>query len=452
MPAATRLGKPEVLSLPIAADRFAVDPRKRVADTVNGLQLVGVVLAACILWFYWNGLLFHHLRTVNAAAFGSMLAAAAWALHRWRLPAASDFDFNAKAVAVVVAILAAFVLPMLLEPLTAWDARSIWFFHGKRIFFDGGLNSSRGWSNPEYGVFHSSYPKLLPMLAAEMAQVAGFWNEYIPKGGVFVLLVPVVLAIVSATRAGWMSAALLAVLLLLTPGDLMWDGYADGYLATYTAVGLLFLARWLGELRRIDAVSAIIYLGVVLNLKNEGAFVALCSGASLLVIAAATRNVGAILALRKDRLVLLAAALPVATYLTWWFVRTRWGLHDDLLGGDSLSRIPARLNAADMGLIARALLPVHFLWVLAMLIAAVCIALGFRTRLSLVRHALPVLVGILYAAGIFIVYLTTPYDLAWHLRTSADRVMLVPTLAATVTAYLILADVGLSGQVAQAER
>lgn len=54
----------------------------------------------------------------------------------------SRFDFGAAlCFFVVLGLLAASTLLM---PLTAWDARSIWFFHAKMIYFAGGVAKEGG--------------------------------------------------------------------------------------------------------------------------------------------------------------------------------------------------------------------------------------------------------------------------------------------------------------------
>ena len=55
---------------------------------------------------------------------------------------------NAKII-LIIFLLATYVI--LSSPVTAWDARSIWFFHAKRIFFDNSLYAQldgyAGWSH-----------------------------------------------------------------------------------------------------------------------------------------------------------------------------------------------------------------------------------------------------------------------------------------------------------------
>jgi len=47
-------------------------------------------------------------------------------------------------------------------------------------------------------------------------------------------------------------------------------------------------------------------------------------------------------------------------------------------------------------------------------------------------------IWVLYASGLFAIYLNTPYDLTWHLESSADRTALTIRLSLLSSAVLIL--------------
>src|SRR4029453_10503644 len=53
-------------------------------------------------------------------------------------------------------------------------------------------------------------------------------------------------------------------------------------------------------------------------------------------------------------------------------------------------------------------------------IYAICIGLGGRRTAGV---ALAALLLLLLGSGYFAVYLTTPYDLSWHIHTSMDRLL-----------------------------
>ena len=70
------------------------------------------------------------------------------------------------------------ILISLGTPTYEWDARSIWLFHGKRIFYDESIFSFAD----NYASFsHNGYPNLAPAFSSSLAMLVGYWNEIFPK-------------------------------------------------------------------------------------------------------------------------------------------------------------------------------------------------------------------------------------------------------------------------------
>ena len=54
-----------------------------------------------------------------------------------------------------------------------WDARSIWLFHAKRIFYENSIFSGLD----DYASFsHNAYPTIAPAFASSLATLIGYWN------------------------------------------------------------------------------------------------------------------------------------------------------------------------------------------------------------------------------------------------------------------------------------
>jgi ABC-type transport system involved in cytochrome bd biosynthesis fused ATPase/permease subunit len=170
---------------------------------------------------------------------------------------------------IFIELYVACLLIVLIEPLYGWDARSIWFFHAKMIYFNASINAGGNWFLPSIGFSHPDYPELIPIIAAQIAFVSGYWNEYLPKMSLVALLAPAILCLISILRNKWWHIFFISVPLLFTQGWLS-NGYMDGYLALYAGLATFFLGRWLDEKNRIDLISGILFTGVVLELKNEG--------------------------------------------------------------------------------------------------------------------------------------------------------------------------------------
>jgi len=310
------------------------------------------------------------------------------------------------------------------EPLQNWDARSIWFFHAKIVYFAGGLDAGAPWRELDFS--HPDYPKLLPVLAAELARGAGLWNEYWPKAALPLLLLPAALAVPALAR-GPAAGVFLAALLFGRPYALLWNGQADAWLAIYAALAALGLGRGLAERRRPELILGLACLGVALNLKHEGLLALACLGASAGALAA----VGVV---RPPGLGSLRAAWLLALggvpLLVWRAKACAWGLAADLeLSAAALGRAGARLVDGRSPLqVAEALLAGQGFGPVAAVLGAALVACRLL-GVPLPRAALLPLLGAgLYLAGLAAVYLGTPRELAWHLATSSHRTPLAALL------------------------
>jgi hypothetical protein len=382
-----------------------------------------------------------------ALAAGGVLAAAGFILAllllRRRIAALAAASPQARAAggaALCALLLLMFAVPIVAEPISAWDARSIWYFHGKIIYYGRALDGA-GFSPASIGFSHPDYPKLVPVLAAQLARLAGTWNDYLPKASLLALLVPALLGLFSFWERFRGSFVFLAGLFLFSfQGELLWNGLMDGYLALYAGLSLLFLGRWLERGERCDAWCAAAFLGVVLNLKNEGSVyaavvVAGCSGILWFRDKAPRRFSDLV----RDRLLLVQAFLPVSCFLVWGWKKRSWGLANDLdLGVRSLGRISSHLAEGGGGMIAKALVVDAGLWkALLLLVLVLAAAKALRVRMPL---EVPIFcaVSLCYFLAIFAVYLATPADLAWHLGTSASRTVLPVMTGVFAAAYVVL--------------
>jgi len=400
-------------------------PEQRWA-TVAGLFAIGILAdQLLVLW----------LRSLSVAlAVGSVLAVAGFYLGvraRIRSKATRSSADTATVwiwiftlcVATIVFLYAVLILTL---PLTHWDARSIWFFQAKIIYFAGALTGDSPWSTLEFA--HGDYPKLIPTLAAQLADVAGFWNETLPKSALLVLLVPAAIGVVAFTRRPLSGAFLIATLFFPTYG-VLWNGYADGYLALYAALCVLALGRWIDRRRPGDLLLGLASLGIAASLKHEGSFFLVCAAVGTATAAAVARANPSTCADSRPAGPWSAAwiaAVSLAGPLTWEITRRAWGLTNDLgLSGRAIvtassrfsepgalaSIVKALFQGAEL---AGAIVPLGLA-----LVAAACLRVRIPTGFWLSATA-----ATLYLVGIIGVYLGTPHELAWHLATSADRTAL----------------------------
>lgn len=370
-----------------------------------------------------------------ALAVGAVLAFAGLYLgvrswSRLRAAARSSADASdawlwifALLVAAIVVLYAVLILTI---PLTHWDARSIWFFQAKIIYFAGALTSDSPWTTLEFA--HSDYPKLLPTLAAQAADVAGFWNETLPKSALLALLCPAAVGVVSFARRP-LSGSFLIAMLFFPTYLVLWNGYADGYLALYAALCALALGRWIDRRNPGDLLLGLAALGIAASLKNEGLLFLLCVTVGSAMAAAATRAHSQPHADSRPAgswPVAWITALSLAGPLTWGITRRAWGLTNDLdLSSRTIATAWGRLG--EPGALASIIDALFQTFELAGAIVPLGLALAAAACL---RVRIPrafwwaFAVATLYLAGIIGVYLGTPHELAWHLESSADRTVL----------------------------
>jgi hypothetical protein len=336
------------------------------------------------------------------------------ALWRWRHRLERPRRMRSWLIALAVLLLGTAVI--LLDPLSDWDARSIWFLHGKMIFFGGGLTEATGFKlRLGYGD-HSEYPLLVPALAGETAYVLGFWNEYLPKLALALLLPASILAVLRL-RDTPRSMAIAIFAFVAIPDSYLTNGSMDGYLAIYAGAAALFLVDWLegeGDAALLAAAGA---LGVVGGLKLEGQVVYIALGLSLAGLLA----LGRVKLPRPPLLTMLLALMPFAGYIVWLVLQRRWALPGE---GFAVTHALARLDDGHaLRQIARGVLRDQRVLASAVLLAGALGWLRWCGRPLPAAALLPLLAGLLYLTGMCAVFAMTGADLTWHLLTAANRVV-----------------------------
>jgi hypothetical protein len=345
----------------------------------------------------------------------------------------SELKVGRKTMIFLLCVAAAVLLiyHSLLLPIDAWDARSVWFFGAKKIYYAGGLFSD---IDRDSLFEHADYPKLIPVMAAQIAQIAGYWNEYLPLSVVAILLCAEFLML-AALIDSIVALLLFFVLLVCAVGisPYLTNGYADMHLAIIAMLACGFFLKAATRRHQADATFGMLLLGLAASIKNEGLVLALIIGfvASVVLVLSARRRAAAIQPDRRDTqetgaaalrgkrglvFALIVAALPA---MLWKFRLWQWNISNDLTATSGwAARFMDRLNFTDIGAILRAIHAAPML-LLALLTWIVVIRLKGRRQIALF---LPIVCSVLYLAVLLLVYMTTPSDLAWHLGTSAERV------------------------------
>ena len=417
---------------------------RAVRNRSDPFAYVGLSIAAGLLLQFCGvlaGLALPHVLVLGAPI-------AAWSI--WLLagdrrarsrPGVPPTRATAVAVVLIAAVLLVHYLQIFAEPLYRWDARSIWFFHARMIWQAQGLGS--GWDHPSLAFSHPDYPKLVPFLAAQVASLAGHWNEYAPKGGLFLMLVPAVL-LLFGFRTSRASFVLMVVLLLFSQYAWLSNGYMDGYVVLYAALALLLFGRLLSSHNRADFYAATCALGIVAALKNEGTLFAFCTIAALVTVVGPRKLAHAAARSRAEPRLLLMPCLAILPVLLWTLRKAAWGVRNDMTGdaAGAIARVASRLSdgalpqyvfnsmtvrASDVWVAGAALVPL--------------IVFALVKRFTIPRGALlAAATAIFYFVALYFAYLSTPHGLDFHLSTSAARTMAGVRIALFVAAYFLMSD------------
>lgn len=361
-----------------------------------------------------SGMILLHIN-VLAWAFGFSLGGGLFlafvllslALVIWRSPVKGVFLMMTVCV---------FALMILSTPVVAWDARSIWFFHAKRLWHGGDLYAYLDLYAPWS---HNDYPPLLATTAATLARSLGRWNEVFPRLSVLLLLVPVTFTFVHVFSGRFVFVAWIASLFafyVVGGGFGLLSGYMDLVLGLYYAAAVLLMpGNVTGSAAESSApppvwqtVSFLMTVSILPMIKNEG----LVGAVIILAI---------FLFFQRQRplmwLFALAALLP--WLLVWKLPLMASGVTGEFLSDGAGRRLLARLlDGTSIFMIARGLLSNAWPTLLAFLVVFGVLNWQ-RPRGSLVA----LLFFAVYMAVLGAAYLITPYDLAWHLATSSSRVV-----------------------------
>lgn len=392
---------------------------------VVGLILYGVMYSLVSLLF--PGL--HPYRFPAEIALCASLLALAFhkgvhhkmlALHR--SPVASPFGFVDYAFWIFFAVaISVEVLDSMIVPYGAWDAIAMWNLKARFLALSDG--SVARLMQKGYG--HSDYPLLLPSINAGIFQDGQSLSTLVPIATMNLLFLSLAGMLVGAVSLmSHRYAGYLAGGMLLANGlarSLFLTQYADPLLATLLllASALLILRARFHPAGQTDHIVLGMAMGGLIFTKNEGyvIFLALTVSYALSCLWPSPGN-------RPTRRAFLLWSAGLAPYMLALLVfKVFYPAENDLTAGltSSVPRLadPARYAMILGGWYRAATNPDFGSWLLFLLVLfpfVFRIAPTYRSVLVLTAPTLLILLGC-YS----LVYLVTPHDLAWHLRTSVER-------------------------------
>lgn len=311
-----------------------------------------------------------------------------------------------------------FILVLLLvslsTPAVAWDARSIWLFHGKRIFLDENLfaqlDNYAQWS-------HNDYPVIIPAFSASLAGLVGLWNEIFPKAANIVFLI-VPFFLIGAVLRNVVSIIFFLVALLYVCSHYLHNGFVDANVAIIlTSIVLISFEIQKSDSRDHNLLAYIIStsLAVLCLVKNEGILLSVI----FLVLFLVYNYLYKIIKISK---ILVVSFFPIIFISSWKYYCYIYDVKNDLVSSSLLSQTLSRL--LDLNSVFMILDYIfNEVWVVAILALAL-IAIFYRKHELRKNIYFTIFFVLCYVLIVFAVYVSTPQDLSWHLSTSASRILM----------------------------
>ena len=360
--------------------------------------------------------------------------------------AKSRVDWIVRAVFGVAAMiaLASWLTSSRAAPHGDWDAWAIWNQHARFLFRGGESGEWRAffainWSQPDY-------PLLLPASVARVWAYAGHESTLGPTLIAIVFGIASVALVVTALdgHRAWIAGALLLAantFLIQVPSQC-----ADVPLACFIVATL---AVTCGDVLRIpNPESRIPVTAVVAGAtsamaawtKNEGLVFALLMLLVAVVVAVRGPAKAGHYVRRRDRGQLLlwsiAGAAPVVIAIVWF--KLSLAPSSGLVEGQSLDLFTTRLlDLHRHGTVAVLMIQHMIRWSGPLAVAIFPLmglaAIGMTIRSGGAVRLMTALLGLMLASY-YLVYVTTPFDISWHVSTSVDRLLaqLWPALVLTV--------------------
>lgn len=345
-----------------------------------------------------------------------------------------------KLAAIFILIWAPLAAFSILDPIIVGDAKEIWFFHAKMIFYAQGINQEAGFSDPAVLFSHPDYPKLIPAIGSAIARINGAWNDHLPKFSVALMLLPA-FAFVSDLlfQRRYLFSLVYLGLVVSGGGSLLYSGYVDPILSANA--GLMALALFFAVEDGDDLLIglAVMTAGLMINLKSEGLpLVFLTLPPLIWAIYGKVRHDAA-----WKFVASVSFVLAFVCYASWSVVSSRLGLVNDMSGdkGAAWARFLSRVGDPAQWRICFSYFAQHLGngYVLAGILAATIFSYKtmpgeFRLKMALAAN----LGALTYAAFMFLVYLSTHHDLAWHLHFSSYRTLLPAQTLIGISIVLVM--------------
>ena len=299
-------------------------------------------------------------------------------------------------------------------PAFEWDARSIWLFHAKRIFFDQSIFSIAD----NYAAFsHNEYSSLAPAFASSLAVLVGHWNEVFPKLSFTLMFLPPLILTHSFLKDTRYLIYLSIVFFII--GKFLFNGLADGLLAIYFGLSvflmyLLFINNTnFYKSRLLFYLLAFCFFVTLTLIKNEGIAMLVILFATTFLIKLYKKELG------KDISKLIFLSISFLPIILWKFFCYSKGIGDHYINTNILINLLPRLGDLNN----YKLISYFLLLNEKFLIALIFFFVSFYIKLDKELFSFVSIITTMYILILFFIYLSTPHDFYFQLDSSAARVI-----------------------------
>ena len=308
----------------------------------------------------------------------------------------------------LILFLLALIIISLGTPTDSWDARSIWLFKAKEFFYDHSIISIKN----NYAEFsHNNYPSIAPAFAAGLSTIIGYWNEIYPKVGLTLMFIPPLIIISRFFDNNFFLISISIILFII--GKFLVNGELDGLVALYfvSSAIIIYNLKNLNNDIFYQCLILIFFLIILSLLKAEGTVLLVCSFIGSMFIFYKKKY------LCKNLIIsFFVSIIPVLIWNYFCIYNNIGNTNSNNIFNinDFTNRILYLKNY--ILIFEYLLLNEKFLFSLIVFLVST-IYIKNKDILIYVSS-----ISLIYILFLFIIYLSTPLDLEWHLN-SANRII-----------------------------
>jgi len=293
-------------------------------------------------------------------------------------------------------------------PTDSWDARSIWLFKAKEFFYDHSLISVKN----NYAEFsHNNYPSIAPAFAAGLSTLIGYWNEIYPKAGLTLMFIPPLIIISRFFDNNFFLISISIILFII--GKFLVNGELDGLVALYfvSSAIIIYNLKNLNNDIFYQSLILIFFLIILSLLKAEGTLLLLCSFIGSMFIFYKKKYL-----CKKLIISFFVSIIPVLIWNYFCIYNNIGNTNNDNIFNINNFAYRILYLKNYILIFEYLLLNEKFLFGLIVFLVST-IYIKNKDILIYVSS-----ISLIYILFLFIVYLSTPLDLEWHLN-SANRII-----------------------------